>query len=240
MMSAGDFRPGSDEVHLWVFSLRSSPEDAGLLGPDEQRRAAAFHFDRDRDRFIAGRAMLRRILGACAGRQPEALSFIEGRSGKPALDGALSFNFSNSDDLGALAVANFELGVDIEKIRVIEEDVAGRFFAADEVARLRALPAERQTEAFFNCWTRKEAYVKAIGDGLLLPLDRFSVSLTPCEPAILLRTDGDPAEPARWRLHHFVPAPGFVGAIAARRPNWHVRLHRAAPGHGLAAASFPA
>ena len=231
---------GSQVVHLWTFPLHPAPDDAALLASDEHQRAARFHFDRDRDRFIAGRAMMRRILARCLGREPAALHFHYGPSAKPAIEGKLFFNFSNSDDLGALAVAPFELGIDIERVRAIEEDVAGRFFASDEVACLRALPVEMQTEAFFNCWTRKEAYVKAIGDGLLLPLDRFSVTLAPDEPAALLRVGDDPVEPGRWKLHHFIPAPGFVGAIAARHPKWRVHLHRVAQVRVPEAASFPA
>ena len=105
----------------------------------------------------------------------------------------------------------------------VEEEVAERFFAPDEVTRLRSLPRAQQTQAFFACWTRKEAYVKAIGDGLLLPLDSFSVSLEPDAPAQLLRAGNDPLEPFRWQFHHFVSVPGMVGAIAARRCFWRVR-----------------
>jgi 4'-phosphopantetheinyl transferase len=230
----------SRDVELWIFPLHPKRGDGDLLAPDEHRHAAAFHFDRDRERYIAGRAMLRRLLGAGLDRDPASLRFRYGSSGKPSLDGPLSFNFSNSEDLGALAIAAFDLGVDIERIRTIEEDVAGRFFAADEVARLRAQPIERQTEAFFNCWTRKEAYIKALGDGLLLQLDRFSVTLAPGEQPRLLRAGDDPAEPGRWCLHHFVPARGFVGAIAARQTGWRVRLHHFDPGYDPAVASFPA
>jgi 4'-phosphopantetheinyl transferase len=228
------------DVDLWIFSLRPRPGDADLLAPDEHSHAARFHFDRDRERFIAGRAMLRRLLANRLDRDPASLRFRYGSSGKPALDAPLSFNFSNSDDLGALAIAAFDLGVDIERIRSIEEDVAGRFFAADEVARLRALPTELQTEAFFNCWTRKEAYIKALGDGLLLQLNRFSVSLAPGEPAQLLRAGDDDAEPGNWRFHHFVPASGFVGAIAARQTDWRVHVHHVRPDRDQVEASFPA
>ena len=230
----------SRDVELWIFPLHPRRGDGDLLAPDEHRHAAAFHFDRDRERYIAGRAMLRRLLGAGLDRDPASLRFRYGSSGKPSLDGPLSFNFSNSEDLGALAIAAFDLGVDIERVRTIEEDVAGRFFAADEVARLRAQPIERQTEAFFNCWTRKEAYIKALGDGLLLQLDRFSVSLAPGEQPKLLRAGDDAAEPGRWCMHHFIPARGFVGAIAARQTGWRVRLHHFDPGYDPAVASFPA
>ena len=231
---------GTQDVELCVFPLHPKPGDADLLAPDEQRHADAFHFALHRDRYVAGRAMLRRLLAARLERDPVSLRFHYGKSGKPALDEALSFNFSNSDDLGALVIAAFELGVDIERVRVIEEDVAGRFFAADEVARLRSLPSEQQTAAFFNCWTRKEAYIKALGDGLSLSLDRFSVTLAPGDPPRLLRAGDDPAEPGRWRLHHFIPAPGFVGAIAARQLGWRVRPGRLKPGYEPVESSSPA
>jgi 4'-phosphopantetheinyl transferase len=221
--------PGEDEVHLWIFRLDPGPTDGELLAPCERARAERFHFQRDRDRFIAGRGRLRRILGAYLQQSPNLLQFCYGASGKPAVAGPLSFNLSHSGEFAALAVARFGLGVDIECVRPIEEAVAERFFAADEVARLRRLPETQQTEAFFACWTRKEAYVKALGDGLSLPLDCFSVSLEPQESARLLRAGNDPAEPSRWQFHHFVPAPGFVGAIAARRRSWRVRRLPAEP-----------
>ncbi len=222
MLPAPDL-PSGDEVHLWTFRLDPEPDDAAVLAPDETVRANRFHFQRDRRRFIAGRARLRQILGAYLHRPPHLLQFRYGASGKPSVPGPLAFNLSHSADFAAIAVARFELGIDIECVRPIEEAVAERFFAADEVARLRALPQPQQTAAFFACWTRKEAYVKALGDGLLLPLDCFSVSLEPDAPARLLRTGDDPAEPSRWQLHHFVPAPGLLGAIAARRHFRRVR-----------------
>jgi 4'-phosphopantetheinyl transferase len=228
------------DVQLYIFPLQPTPGDADLLASDEHHLADAFHFALHRDRYIAGRAMLRRLLAARLDRDPASLRFRYGKSGKPALDEPISFNFSNSDDLGALAIAGFELGVDIEYVRIIEEDVAGRFFAADEIARLRSLPIEQQTAAFFNCWTRKEAYIKALGDGLSLSLDRFSVTLAPDDPPRLVRAGDDPSEPARWRLHHFIPAPGFVGAIAARQRGWRVRLHHLKPGGDPGEASSPA
>ncbi len=215
--------PPDDEVHLWTFRLEPGLDDGALLAPCERVRADRFHFRRDRDRFIAGRAQLRRILAAYLRQPPEWVHFRYGVSGKPAVSEPLAFNLSHSGGFAALAVARFELGVDIECIRPIEEEVAERFFAADEVTRLRSLPQEQQIEAFFTCWTRKEAYVKALGDGLLLALDSFSVSLEPEAPARLLRTGDDPVEPSRWQLHHFVPAPAMVGAIAARRCLWRVR-----------------
>jgi 4'-phosphopantetheinyl transferase len=180
-----------------------------------------FRFDRDRDRFIAARAMLRRVLAGLVGADPAELRFLYGRAGKPALSTGPQFSLSHSDDLGALAVAyDLEIGIDVERLRPIEPELADRFFAEDESAALRALAEPARTRAFFACWTRKEAYVKSLGDGLLAPLDRFSVSLD--EPARLLWVEGDPGAPARWRLAHLEPARGFVGAIAAPSPAWRL------------------
>src|SRR5262249_50978106 len=118
-----------------------------------------------------------------------------------------------------------EVGVDLERVRaeVATEEIAARYFSAREVRTLMALPPPLRPDAFFRCWTRKEAYLKATGAGLSLDLNRFDVSLKPGEPAALLATRDDPAEVRRWSLEHLVPGPGFVGALAAeghRRNVW--------------------
>lgn len=220
-----------DIVHLWTFPLTRGEGDYALLSAEEKQRAHRFHFSRHRDQFIAGRAQLRRILGGCLATAPEEISFTYGRSGKPAIHAPvpLSFNLSHSGDVAALGVAHFEIGVDIEQVRAIDRDIAHRFFAADEVATLFGLPDPQWTEAFFACWTRKEAYVKALGDGLQINLDSFSVSLAPGKPAELLRVEAHPEEPALWQLVSFVPAPGIVGAIAARQRSWHLCRHALSP-----------
>ena len=122
-----------------------------------------------------------------------------------------------------MVVARFPLGVDIEQPRRIEPDLADRYFAADEVRRLRELPATEQELAFFRCWTRKEAYLKAIGTGIAIPLESFSVSFEPAAPAALLRCHHPTDDPRCWQLHHVEAAPGTPGAIAARRLGWSVR-----------------
>ena len=139
---------------------------------------------------------------------------------------SLRFNLSHSHSLALYAITHQrELGVDLEFIRpeVVEEPIAERFFAAAEVAVLRGLPASLQPEAFFNCWTRKEAYIKARGEGLTLPLDAFEVSLAPEEPAALLSVDSDPAEASRWSLQALAPGPGYVAAIAVEGRDWQLR-----------------
>jgi 4'-phosphopantetheinyl transferase len=139
---------------------------------------------------------------------------------------SLRFNLSHSHSLALYAITHQrELGVDLEFIRpeVVEEPIAERFFSAAEVAALRALPASIQPEAFFNCWTRKEAYIKARGEGLTIPLDAFEVSLAPEEPAALLSVNGDPAEAARWSLQALAPGPGYVAAVAVEGQDWQLR-----------------
>ena len=166
------------------------------LAADEQARAERFHFERDREHFIVARGVLRAILGRYLNRAPERLSFCYGAHGKPALAGeagadAIRFNVSHSHGVALYAVTRGrEVGIDLERIRfdLAVLEIAERFFSRREVATLRTLPTEAQRQAFFRCWTRKEAYIKARGEGLSLPLDQFDVSLAPGEPAALLGT----------------------------------------------------
>jgi 4'-phosphopantetheinyl transferase len=201
----------------------------GTLAEDERQRAARFHFARDRDRFIAARGFLRDVLGRYLRVAPAELRFVYSPYGKPALgaefDQRLRFNLSHAHKLALCAVTlERAIGVDVEHIRpeFADEDVARRFFSAPEVARLSALPREQYAGAFFNCWTRKEAYIKARGEGLSMPLDRFEVSLVPGEPAALRNTFDDPAEAARWSLQALAPGPGYVGAVAAAGQGWGI------------------
>lgn len=218
------------EVQVWRVALEMDP--AGLevlqqtLAPEEKARAAQFHFPKDRRHFIAARGTLRDILARYLHRDPARLQFCYGPEGKPALAPGqapdVRFNLSHSHGLALFAVTRIgEIGIDVERIDadVARERVAERFFSPQEVSALRALPAHLQPVAFFNCWTRKEAYVKARGDGLRLPLDSFDVSLVPGAPAAFLRG----AEP-QWSLQALIPAPDYVGAIAAEGHGWPVRL----------------
>jgi 4'-phosphopantetheinyl transferase len=212
------------EVHLWCWRTREQPGDIETLSPDECERAARFRFPRDRAKFIAARAGLRRILSGYVGRDATTLRFEYGRSAKPALPGGPPFNLSHSGEIAVLGVAGFEIGVDVEHVRLIKEDIAGRFFAREEIAALVAVPEERRAEAFLACWTRKEAYVKAVGDGLLMPLDEFAVSVAHDQPARMLRIGSGGTAHRQWQLFHFEPAAGYIGAIAARRRGWRVVL----------------
>lgn len=236
------------EVHVWSVRLDrpgSSIELVTTLSGDERDRASRFHFERDRRRFICARGALRRILGEYLDVDASALTFTYGAHGKPALGGfvaeALSFNVSHSGELALIAVAapNLEIGVDVEAVRPMPDgdDIASRYFAPAEVARLRALPVAMQEEAFFRCWTRKEAYLKALGDGLARPLDSFEVTLAADEP-VELSVIGNPRESARWKLVSLEPAAGFAGALVGLRGVWSVKCRSWSQSHRFSAAAM--
>src|SRR5579863_6116720 len=214
-----------NEVHVWRASLDLPPAqiDSFLqtLAPDEQSRADRFYFRGDRERFIAAHGILRSILGLYLNSAPKCLSYCYGSHGKPALadqprHDAIRFNLSHSCAIALYAVARrHEVGIDVESIRDLEvAQIAQRFFSRRETATLSALPTDLRKHAFFLCWTRKEAYIKARGEGLSLPLDQFDVSLIPGEPAALLATRPDSSEALRWDLRELAVAPGYVGALA--------------------------
>ncbi len=223
------------EVHAWRAALDLDPTDLeraqATLTSDERARAARFRFPKDQQRFVAARGTLRAILARYVDCAPVQLEFRYGPSGKPELapgyaDG-LRFNLSHSQGLALYAITRYhEVGVDLEGVRAnfAWEEVASRFFAPREVEALRLVPAPSRAEAFFNCWTRKEAFVKAQGEGLSLPLNQFEVSLAPGSPARLLGTTGDPQEASHWSIRELKPAVGYVAAIAVRAPRWELKL----------------
>jgi len=229
-----NFALGRDEVHIWQAALDRTPSQnqtfRRTLATDEKARAQRFHFERDREHFIVARGVLRAILGRYVNRAPESLSFRYGSHGKPALaedagGEAIRFNVSHSGGLALYAVArDREVGVDIERIRfdLAVVEIAERFFSRPEVAMLRTLPTEAQHLAFFRCWTRKEAYIKARSEGLSLSLDQFDVSLAPGETDVVLRTQGEPSEASRWSLQDLTLAPGYAGAVAAEGRDWRL------------------
>jgi len=207
---AGDLDLGEDRL----------AEVGRFLAPEELDRASRFRFARDRNRFTAGRGLLRELLGGYLGVRPEQVAFSYGPYGKPALAGRqLFFNVSHS---GATVVFAFcrgaEVGVDVERLGngCDDESVARRFFARREVEELFGLPPARRPRAFLTCWTRKEAYIKARGEGLSLPLQEFQVTLVPGEPPRLVRTDWEPSEASEWRIHDLWGIPDTVAALAVR------------------------
>jgi 4'-phosphopantetheinyl transferase len=222
---AGPLSPviGDHEVHIWKVDLagKNAIEMDALLSPDERARAARFHFERDRQRFVVARGSLRTVLSRYSNLPAGALEFGQTEYGKPFLTNPaetdLSFNLSHSGNLALIAVTRRrEVGVDIECMRddFATDEIAAHFFSAEEVAQLRRVPLGLRTEAFFNCWTRKEAYIKARGEGLSRSLDSFDVSLAPGVPAALLRSRCDPSDVSRWNLHELFPAADYAAAIA--------------------------
>lgn len=226
--------PGLGEgVHVWCAPL-NPPDDVvrryrELLAPDEWARADRFRFDQHRRQFTVARGVLRTLLGRYLEVDPRRVEFRYGSHGKPELGGALAgsdlrFNVSHSGELALYAVSRGrELGVDIELVHPMDDgmEIAERFFSAAENVVFRSLAASAREEAFFNCWTRKEAYIKAVGEGLSFPLHAFDVSLAPGEPARLLGAR-DPEQAARWTLRELDPAPGYKAALVAEGDGWEV------------------
>jgi len=215
---------GAGEVHVWRVALHQPPATvaafASLLSNDERTRAARFYFDRDRSAYVSARGALRTLAGRYLGRPPAALGFGYQAKGKPYLlapDGdRLRFNVSHS---GEVAVIGFtlgrEIGVDVERRRSMSElaSLAHTSFSPDEYARFCAIPQHDREVAFFLCWSRKEAFIKATGEGVSQLAD-FDVSLAPGDPARLLRVAGEPHGEPRWSLDDLPEIPGYAAALA--------------------------
>ena len=224
-----------EEVQLWRLDLETlRPEESRwqeVLSADELKRAARFHFSQDRQRFIAARAWLRMILAGYLATEPPALTFVYSKKEKPSLapehaGSGVMFNLSHSGEVALLAFARGrDVGVDVEHVRsdFDLEAIARRFFSAHEQKELSALAPEDRAEAFFRCWTRKEAYIKATGDGLSLPLSQFDVSIVPGETNALLATRPDAGEAARWLLRGVPAGAGYVAALCVEGRDWKLR-----------------
>jgi 4'-phosphopantetheinyl transferase len=192
-----------------------------VLTDHERASSSRYIFARDRTRSAASRGLLRHLLGTYLGIEPEEVRLRFGPQGRPELDEAhagsgVRFNVAHADDLAVYALTHQrEVGVDVERIHPMPDatDIAVRFFAAAEIAALRALPPREIDQAFFLCWTRKEAYIKALGGGLSIPLDEFEVDLRPSDRPSGVRVPADPARAASWSLHDLWPAPSFVGSV---------------------------
>jgi len=202
------------------IGAEAADASATLLSCDERERAARFAGDRERRRFTVARARLRQLLGERLAVAPEAIELVYGAGGKPRLhprfDSDLRFNVSHYQDVAAFAFANGrEVGVDVEGVRTLPDAdaVAALAFSPREHRAYLALDPIQKPLAFFNCWTRKEAFVKALGEGLRYPLHRFDVSLVPGEPARLERVESMPGESCGWVLDAFTPGPQLVGAV---------------------------
>lgn len=226
-------------TQIWLLQLAAADLSAlePLLSADEIARADRFHFPKDRAEYVAARGTLRRILGHALDQDPAALHFTYSRHGKPALEAAgdLRFNVSHSGEYALIALSQGrDVGVDIERLRadLASMEIAQRFFSAAEVAALEALPEAQRLAGFFACWTRKEAYIKARGEGLSHQLDCFDVTLTPGETAALLATRPDPKEAAKWSLRNLPLPAGYAGALAVRGPLNEVSIHTVSPDEG--------
>jgi 4'-phosphopantetheinyl transferase len=226
---------GQDDVHVRIASLDCRQSELrffeSILAEDEINRANRFHFQKDRERFVAGRGLLRTILSSYVGVPSDEIIFTYGSHGKPGLawqDGrpAIEFNLAHSGGTAIYAITQDRtVGVDIELIQhdFPVQSVAERFFSLSELAELQALPNKMRTEAFFKCWTRKEAFIKARGDGLSCPLSDFDVSLTPGEPARLLHVKWASEEASRWCMEDIESVPNCAGAVVVAGPR--CRLH---------------
>lgn len=209
-----------EQVDVWRISLDLPAATVKLLvsalSADEHERAARFRFPGGKQRYIIAHGCLRNILARYLDREPGQLRFSRNEYGKPALQShELEFNLSHSGDFALVAVTRgHNVGVDVERIRPeLEHDkIAGRFFSPTEVSELMAFSPIEREHVFFDCWARKEAYIKAHGLGLSLPLDSFDVSLN--EPACLRATRPDPDEAARWTLLSLKVEPGYAAAVA--------------------------
>jgi 4'-phosphopantetheinyl transferase len=235
--SAGDLPAPSltlsaDEVHVWHADLDKHAADhhRPLLSDDEIARADRFHFAKDRDHYIVARGLLRKLLASYLSIRATELRFAYAEKGKPSLDGsqsgAINFNLAHSKARAIYAFSlGRQIGVDLEYIREdLESDrIAERFFSAREISELKTVPAELRKQAFFNCWTRKEAYIKARGEGLSLPLDEFDVSLLPGEAAALLGNNKEPDEVRRWTMQSVSVAAGYVAALVVEGDGWALK-----------------
>lgn len=207
------------------------------LAPDEIARARRLATETLRHRFVVGRALQRDIVGRYLGLAPSDIRLSAGPKGKPTIDqgSGLRFNASNAAGMALVAVAwHREVGVDVEALRPMPDADAlvERFFAPGERQAFRALPSSEREVEFFRCWTRKEAYLKAIGAGLSLPLGHFEVTVGNHEPPRLVHVDDDPGAPERWSLRDVEPGAGYVGAIAMEGQRLRLRLFTWAPASG--------
>jgi 4'-phosphopantetheinyl transferase len=224
----------ADEVHVWRANLEQ-PQSCWaslirVLSAEERERAGRYHFEADRKRCIIGRGLTRLLLAHCLRESPERLRFVYNAFGKSALASErlahLQFNVSHSGDWILVALSRGrQLGVDVERHRsdMASDAIAARFFSPSECSVLAGLPPEMRCTAFFSCWTRKEAYLKARGDGLSLALDQFDVAFAPGAEPRLIATWHDPVDAERWTLADLQVGSDYAGAIAVQGANWQLK-----------------
>jgi 4'-phosphopantetheinyl transferase len=236
-----ELNPG--DIHVWRLSLRSPDGNfqpfTETLDASERERGSRFLFEKHRERFVVGRAHVRELLAKYVGCEPNEFEYAYDNLGKPrfkddSLSQRIQFNFSNSADLGLLAVTlQTELGVDLEKIRPMSDmmGMAKRYFADSETEQLFRLPESQRPDAFFRCWTRKEAYLKAVGKGLTFPLRDVEVTLLADDPCMIRNINSEADDANRWSLVHIPPCVGYHGALAIqlRELNSVAHLHHSSP-----------
>ena len=236
-MMSGVTHLAPGEVHCWSADLDVPPGTSArlyaILAAEERSRSERFRYERDRRRFIVAHGVLRGLLGRYLETQPSEIAYVYNAFGKPDLGGGggsrLKFNLSHSGDLALIAIApGSNVGVDLESIQARSDypEIARCFFSSADLGQLNAYPPERYAEAFLGCWTRKEAYLKARGVGLAVPLDSFSVPTAPgpASGPVGLDVTANDSEPARrWSFYALQPAPGHIGALAIEGTGWRLR-----------------
>ena len=218
------------EVHVWALPAHAFRRAHVLLSPEEQARAERFRFDADRALYIAGRAGARRLIAAYADLDPATVLFVPGEHGKPTLEGSappLHFNWSHSGELALFAISPAaEVGVDVERTaRFANIDaIADRVFSERELSDYRAQEGEDRRIAFFNAWTRKEAFIKATGEGMTRALKGFDVAVLPSDFVCVRAIEGSSAAAACWSLHAFEPRTGYAAAVAVAAAGVELRV----------------
>ena len=238
---------GEDVIDVWRLDLAVTEQDWSLLAPDEVERARRIVVERKRDQRASSRAHLRRILSLYVNVDPESLQFEYGEHGKPGLAEGPddpterrsparqrnpTFNLSHSQTVGLVGVTrDSRIGIDVEHAREVRDfsGLAQRFFSADESVALQGLPDAERPAAFYRAWTRKEAYVKALGTGLSFPSDGFTIEYTSDGPGRIVTTDMPGDDPSVWRFADVDLGVGFAGAICFEGPDrpirwWEIRV----------------
>jgi 4'-phosphopantetheinyl transferase len=225
-----------NEIHVWATTLSVAADAlaqfSASLSPDEKERANKFKFEKHRNRYTAGRGALRAILGQYVGARAADVRFDYLTNGKPAFaqdfaGAGIHFNLAHTEDLALIAVTRIgPVGVDVECVRSVKnvDELVARFFSQRENELFQKVLNDQKPAAFFNLWTRKEAMLKATGEGITRSLSLVEVSFLPGEPARLLAIAGDAAAGERWRMWELEPANGFTGAVAMEGETSHIQI----------------
>ena len=225
MQTGSPFQISVRDVHVWIIPIKTSDPAVGhferILAEDEVDRASRFRFPHLRDSFVITHGSLRYLLGQYLDLHPASICFSYGHKGKPSLspESTLQFNLTHSNGMAAVAfTSGCQIGVDLEHIRPMNdmEQLAGQYFCPEEIEEIMSLPPKDREHAFFLCWTRKEAYIKAIGDGLSCPLDSFRVTVQPNIDARLIHIGGNMTAAAMWTLHNLSLAADYAATVAYR------------------------